>query len=253
MALYSLFKVTVLCALFHEAAAAEPLCTTSCCATKPSCTGNINPIGFHLNGPSGIYSAHNVPTLFHGVVKHVVLTFYPDRDPPVAGGYPNDVLYQLEVVGCLFAMVPPYHCIHKAGPLFPPTNFTGYWIAPKDNTGAVLIPIATPQEGGARALGPFEMVINQLFGQGIHWCPTENTFALKVPRIGSSGKPYCKLVQPKMMYATVPPYADTSGPTQGSLCYPGDVGSCGHGEPVSSGLTCKCTVFGGKETCTCQP
>ena len=189
------------------------------------------------------------------MVKHVVLTFWDVSGKVVSSGTTaNDVLYQLEVVGCLFAMVPPYHCIHKPGPLFPPTNYTGYWIAPKDNTGAVLLPIATPQEDqNPRPTQPFELVINKLFGEGIHWCPRENTFALEVPRIGSSGKPYCKLTQPKMMYSTVPSYADTSGPVQGSICYPGDLGSCGSGEIGSSGLTCKCTIFGAKENCTCQP
>jgi len=168
-----------------------------CTPTRPLCTGKRS-----LHSPDSIggsvYSAAQVPTP-HGVfVTHVELTFYtvPETEP-------SDVLYQLEVAGCTFDPTPPYACKHKAKPLFPPKNYTGYFIDSKDNTGSTLIPIADQDHGGAHlTLG--EEITNKIFGHGIQWCPDYDRFVLNVPAIGTIGAKYCKLPHVTMMYAAVP-------------------------------------------------
>merc|ERR1711935_491826 len=194
MALYSLFKITVLCVLFHEVAAIDQVCTK----TPPPCSGKRSEHSPDSKEGS-VYSAGMVPTP-HGVfVTHVELTFYtvPEKDP-------SDVLYQLDVQGCTFDPTPPYECKHKSKPLFHPKNYTGYFIDSKDNTGSILIPVADQNHGGDHHLTMGEMVTNMIFGHGIQWCPDYDRFVLNVPAIGTKGAQYCKLPHVKMMYAAVP-------------------------------------------------
>jgi len=238
MALYSLSKITVLCALFHGAAAIGKSCT----ADPPPCSGARTE-----RAPLGIYTANNVHVPFHGVVSHVELNFLSASPTnPSFGGH--DALYELNVTGCLFQLIPPYKCLGKPGrlnPVQPP--FLGYFIDSTDR-GSLLIPVA---DNTGHPVGVVDTIINEIFLNKIRWCPTENHFVVEV---GDKAEPYCFLTQPEMMFATVSPNGDTGGnPVQGSVCKPGLRGTCGHGEQGHSGLTCKCLIFGSEETCTCQP
>jgi len=217
MALYSLFKITVLCALF-QAAAAEAPCTTSCCHDKPAtCDGSLS-----TNPPVGTYSAYHVPTPWHGSVSHVELVFYPAgttyldaHDKPVVTGGAY-VLYQLNVIGCLFSIVNGVFENDCTGPpthMNPIKNYTGHWVDNPNGKGSFLKPVAFPGGTFGDTVKDtwIEIAINKLFGtNGIHWCPTPGQFVIKAFGIGTSEKSYCTLTQPKFMYAAVPPYADTS-------------------------------------------
>jgi len=201
MALYSLFKITALCALFHEAAAMPQSCTPK----PPSCTGNLAD-----RSPFGVYTANNVPTPFDShFVTHVELNFTTSVTPNF-----HDVTYELDVTGCVFDPTPPYNCRTHPAKFHVPMPFTGYFIG--ENV-PVLIPVANQDHGGHK-LNLMEQITNTIFGHGIQWCPKENHFVLHLPKVGGIGpRPigtkdasYCTLFGPPMMHAAVPAYAGAS-------------------------------------------
>merc|ERR1711935_328835 len=86
MALYSLFKLTVLCALFHEAAAAD---------TTTTCTGALD-LSTYSNAPDGMYTAHKIP--LGGGTVHFVDLMFKKGDINALG----EVTYSQNLQGCLF-------------------------------------------------------------------------------------------------------------------------------------------------------
>ena len=162
------------------------------------CDGSLT-----TNPPVGSYNAYNVPTPWHGSVSYVELKFYTPAESGV--NYP-DVLYQLNVVGCLFSIINGVFQNDCTGPpsqLNPLQNFTGHFHNDRAGKGSVLVPISDPGADGTPTW--VEKAINEIFGQGIHWCPGQNQFVLKVFGIGELSAPYCTLTQPTSMYATVSP------------------------------------------------
>ena len=187
--------------------AQEAPCTTSCCHDKPvTCEGSLS-----TNPPVGTYTAYDVPTPWHGSVSHVELVFYTTAESGIVAPY---VLYQLNVIGCTFSIVNGVFKNECTGPptqMNPITNYTGHFVDNPNGKGSFLTPVAKANPGDTPKDILIEMGINTLFGtNGIHWCPNPGQFVIKAFGIGTSEKSYCKLTQPKFMYAAVPPYADTS-------------------------------------------
>ena len=247
MALYSLFKITVLCVLFHEVAAIvrrQPLPpalarappssllwpsitasdaavtidaeaplterTRTLLAQPQSCTPKPPSCTGNLadRSPFGVYTANNVPTPFDShFVTHVELNFTTSVTPNF-----HDVTYELDVTGCVFDPTPPYNCRTHPAKFHAPMPFTGYFIG--ENV-PVLIPVANQDHGGHK-LNLMEQITNTIFGHGIQWCPKENHFVLHLPKvlgvrpIGTKDASYCTLFGPPMMHAAVPAYAGAS-------------------------------------------
>ena len=147
MALYSLFKLTVLCALFQATAA-------------QSCTGTLTV----ANSPIGEYAATKI-NVGMGEVKRVAFNFSPITNVGAA------VQYTQHLTGCVFdrTMHPP-KCNDFEGTT-EDTFQNGRFEDDAGNRGSLFIP--TPPASGTRKFD-----INALLN--IHWCPNENYFQVTV-------------------------------------------------------------------------
>jgi len=236
MALYSLFKITALCALFQAATAAVP---------PPSCTGDRTE-GNPKSSPYGTYSQMDVK-LDHGVtIDYIGVTYGQPGTQPFYG--PQK--YMLDLDGCVITSTNPFHCmpIGKPGGLHLNID-NGMFIPTMDkNAGQMFAP------GGDPNLLGHGVGIGSILK--IHWCPTEDYFLVNLN--GQMLDPLKKAQT--SVFATVSPLADASGPARGSVCYPpqsGLLGQCGTTSRPSSGLECNCFTIlvrdVPEEICTCEP
>jgi len=194
MALYSLFKITALCALFQAATAAVP---------PPSCTGDRTE-GNPKSSPYGTYSQMDVK-LDHGVtIDYIGVTYGQPGTQPFYG--PQK--YMLDLDGCVITSTNPFHCmpIGKPGGLHLNID-NGMFIPTMDkNAGQMFAP------GGDPNLLGHGVGIGSILK--IHWCPTEDYFLVNLN--GQMLDPLKKAQT--SVFATVSPLADASGPATGSLC-----------------------------------
>ena len=137
MALYSLFKLTVLCALFQAAAAIE-------------CSGTRTP----ENSPFGVYS--NVKPVPVGKMGMEVTTVDLHFDTKTtAANFNSDVTYKQHLIGCLFEQAgDTYECKTGKFPLGPDMTFTNGHFYDTSGTGSKFIPV------DKRNLNPFEKFID---------------------------------------------------------------------------------------------
>ena len=185
MALYSLFKITVLCALFqaaaavrrqpsrrhlarasglHHRAAAQSANSLhqSTAPVSPAqvCTGTREENNPATN-PLGLYSASGIPVGEIGLVKYVDLKFE-------AQDFGGAVTYTQDLMGCAFVRpdAPTGQCVNFFG-----TQTNTF----KDGrfNGNQLIPV-NPGPG----ISVFDRAIDQLFN--IEWCPDQNNFLVSV-------------------------------------------------------------------------
>ena len=204
MALYSLFKLTVLCAIFHATAAVSrqppPSALARACppsalcpdlsldslslprtllentrfhAQETACTGTRSKT--EATNPSGLYYANNIPVGSMGKVTYVDLIF-PAQD------FSGFVTYQQDLRGCAFVPPIPDKCIDFFGTqtmTFKKGRFNGNQ----------LIPVAGDD------INPFEKGIDELLN--IEWCPDQNQFLVKVMGQG----PYPLVHKPKVAVA----------------------------------------------------
>jgi len=234
MALYSLFKITALCALFQAATAAVP---------PPSCTGDRTE-GNPKSSPYGTYSQMDVK-LDHGVtIDYIGVTYGQPGTQPFYG--PQK--YMLDLDGCVITSTNPFHCmpIGKPGGLHLNID-NGMFIPTMDkNAGQMFAP------GGDPNLLGHGVGIGSILK--IHWCPTEDYFLVNLN--GQMLDPLKKAQT--SVFATVSPLAGASGPAHypGSYCnYESEiVDKCG---PSTSGLICVLSCQGGifppPTSATCQP
>jgi hypothetical protein len=197
MALYSLFKLTVLCAIFHAAAAVSrqpppsalarasfiralprslprtPPENTRFHAQETACTGTRSKT--EATNPSGLYYANNIPVGSMGKVTYVDLIF-PAQD------FSGFVTYKQDLRGCAFVPPIPDKCIDFFGTqtmTFKKGRFNGNQ----------LIPVAGDD------INPFEKGIDELLH--IEWCPDQNQFLVSVMGQG----PYPLVHKPKVAVA----------------------------------------------------
>jgi len=215
MALYSLFKITALCALFQAATAAVP---------PPSCTGDRTE-GNPKSSPYGTYSQMDVK-LDHGVtIDYIGVTYGQPGTQPFYG--PQK--YMLDLDGCVITSTNPFHCmpIGKPGGLHLNID-NGMFIPTMDkNAGQMFAP------GGDPNLLGHGVGIGSILK--IHWCPTEDYFLVNLN--GQMLDPLKKAQT--SVFATVSPHADVSGPAQfpEKKCTFGLLGACNSGTRHST-LTC---------------
>jgi hypothetical protein len=163
MALYSLVKLTVMCALL-QAAEAIP------------CTGTRTPDD-PTSSPYGVYSnVKPVPVGKFGMeVTTVDLEFKAKTTPD---NFNSDVTYSQHLVGCLFEDVGgTFECKTGKFPLGSDMTFTDGHFYDTSGMGSKFIPVDKPN------LNPFEKFINE--NLRIQWCPTEKYFVVMV-----QGAPY---------------------------------------------------------------
>ena len=173
MALYSLFKLSVLCALFQAAAAIE-------------CSGTRTP----ENSPFGVYS--NVEPVPVGKMGMEVTTVDLHFDTKTtAANFNSDVTYKQHLVGCLFEQAGgTYECKTGKFPLGPDMNFKNGHFYDTQGTGSKFIPVAKPN------LTPFEKFIDG--NLKIQWCPEQDWFVVVVA--GPDGPVPYKLQSSGPMY-----------------------------------------------------
>ena len=164
MALYSLVKLTVMCALL-QAAEAIP------------CTGTRTPDD-PTSSPYGVYSnVKPVPVGKFGMeVTTIDLEFKAKTTPD---NFDSKVTYSQHLVGCLFEDVGgTFECKTGKFPLGSDMTFTdGRFYDSTSGMGSKFIPVDKPN------LNPFEKFIND--NLRIQWCPTEKYFVVMV-----QGVPY---------------------------------------------------------------
>ena len=164
MALYSLVKLTVMCALL-QAAEAIP------------CTGTRTPDD-PTSSPYGVYSnVKPVPVGKFGMeVTTIDLEFKAKTTPD---NFDSKVTYSQHLVGCLFEDVGgTFECKTGKFPLGSDMTFTdGHFYDSTSGMGSKFIPVDKPN------LNPFEKFIND--NLRIQWCPTEKYFVVMV-----QGAPY---------------------------------------------------------------
>jgi len=149
MALYSLFKLTVLCALFQATAA------------QNRCTGTLTV----ANSPIGEYAATNIDVGM-GKVNRVAFNFPPITNVNAA------VQYTQDLTGCVFDRTKhPPPCVDFEG-TSEATFQNGRFEDDTGNRGSLFIP-TPPAASGTRGFD-----INALLN--IHWCPNENYFQVTV-------------------------------------------------------------------------
>jgi len=209
MALYSLFKLTALCALFQAAAAAG----------TPACSGTRTET-YQPSSPDGVYSQNDID-VYGTKVKHIDVVFHPVCAPPAECVVPLSELitYKMDLEGCVIV---GDMCMPFPGEMHKTFN-DGRFIDSGNNQGAMFIPRSS------EPLNP----INELLK--IQWCPDQNYFLVKLA--GQLLKP---LRHQATVFSTVSPLADTSGPADylEKKCTPGLLGDCGEAALPSSGLTC---------------
>merc|ERR1711935_828383 len=147
MALYSLFKITVLCALFQAAAAGTPACSGTRTEANPS------------SSPDGVYSASGIK-VGPGEVNHIDLTF-PEQS------FSGLQKYHQHLDGCMFTrtdLPKDTKCIPLPTPV--DHDYTnGHYVDLGSNQGSMFI---LAEKGN---------FINALLN--IHWCPDQNYFLVK--------------------------------------------------------------------------
>ena len=162
MALYSLFKLTTMCAVFQAAAGAAF-----------ECTGTRTP----ESSPYGVYANEKpVPTKYGVEVKTVDLIF---ETKPTAQNFKAPVTYTQDLTGCLFeydSTTGTYECKNNSPtiPLGPSIPYTDGRFIDSPSSGSKFMPIGEPS-------GPmmkFEEFINNALD--ITWCPKQNWFVVKV-------------------------------------------------------------------------
>ena len=184
MALYSRFKLSVLCALFQAAAAIE-------------CSGTRTP----ENSPFGVYS--NVKPVPVGKMGMEVTTVDLQFDTKTtAANFDSDVTYKQHLVGCLFEQAGgTYECKTGKFPLGPDMTFTNGHFYDTSGAGSKFIPVDKPN------LNPFEKFIDD--NLKIQWCPEQHWFVVVVA--GPDGPVPYKLQSSGPMYVPVAEAAFAAG------------------------------------------
>jgi len=225
MALYSLFKLTVLCALFQAAAAIE-------------CSGTRTP----ENSPFGVYSnVKPVPVGKMGMeVTTVDLHFHTKT---TAANFKSDVTYTQHLVGCLFEQAGgTYECKTGKFLLGPDMTFTNGHFYDASGMGSKFIPVDKPN------LNPLEKFIND--NLKIDWCPEQQWFVVVVA--GPDGPVPYKLQSSGPMYAEERRGVSAE---EGDLVCDCDYhhhrggGGCSISQAAPKYTACKCVYKGGW---TCQ-
>ena len=189
MALYSLFKITVLCALFHAAA-----------ADMPECSGTRTP----EKSPHGVYSNEKpIPTKYGVEVKTVDIHF---DTKTTAENFDDDVSYSILIKGCLFVL-DPSDMKFKCMPHSPKFNFKSKDVTGgKDFTHGHFMDFASTSKFTpvyqAHGIHPIDAFINKALD--ITWCPTQGWFVVLVEGPDGIKHPY-KLHKAGTVYASVAP------------------------------------------------
>ena len=202
MALYSLFKLSVLCALFQAAAAIE-------------CSGTRTP----ENSPFGVYS--NVKPVPVGKMGMEVTTVDLQFDTKTtAANFDSDVTYKQHLVGCLFEQAGgTYECKTGKFPLGPDMTFTNGRFYDTSGTGSKFIPVDKPN------LNPFEKFIDD--NLKIQWCPEQHWFVVVVAgpdgpvpyKLQSSGPMYAPVAEAALAYPLVTIQDSTAYNVEGKVEY----------------------------------
>ena len=185
MALYSLFKLTVLCALFQATAATDPIIP---------CSGHRTP----ETSPFGMYvNDGNVPTKY-GLDVTTVNIHYGVKT--TTENFNDDVTYDILIKGCMFQKDPNdgmFKCL-KYSPRFPiqlPPFTHGHFM--DFESKSKFTPVYEP----GQHLSWLDQEVNKALD--ITWCPTEGWFVVVVE--GPDGFHPYKLHNAGSVYAPVAP------------------------------------------------
>jgi len=172
MALYSLFKLTVLCALFQATAATDPI--IECSGHR---TPETSPLGMYVNDK-------DVLTITPGMVVTTVNIHYGVQT--TTANFNDDVTYDIFIKGCLFRLDHSdgqYKCMPDSPKLpFRSPDFTHGHFMDLAQTSK-FTPVYQPH-----GIHPFDAFINNALD--ITWCPKEGWFKVLVKGPDGIKHPY---------------------------------------------------------------